>query len=140
MRSYRCLVHSGEKKTLPPLTHDFVFCHAQGAYGNGTSKSYELKLGNFLRIGSVGVVVSEIHTGAGGEHKCLSWEELTCLKGDIAAIQKACETSCCSLCCVHLSLRCNLSLLSAPVSATCTLLFVFCPAKADTGRVFPGRD
>lgn len=61
---------------------------AQGAYGNGTSKSYELKLGNFLRIGSVGVVVSEIHTGAGGEHKCLSWEELTCLKGDIAAIQK----------------------------------------------------
>lgn len=63
----------------------FVF---QGAYGNGTSKSYELKLGNFLRIGSVGVVVSEIHTGAGGEHKCLSWEELTCLKGDIAAIQK----------------------------------------------------
>lgn len=60
----------------------------QGAYGNGTSKSYELKLGNFLRIGSVGVVVSEIHTGAGGEHKCLSWEELTCLKGDIAAIQK----------------------------------------------------
>lgn len=61
---------------------------SQGAYGNGTSKSYELKLGNFLRIGSVGVVVSEIHTGAGGEHKCLSWEELTCLKGDIAAIQK----------------------------------------------------
>lgn len=36
----------------------------------------------------MGVVVSEIHTGAGGEHKCLSWEELTCLKGDIAAIQK----------------------------------------------------
>ncbi|CAM9312135.1 unnamed protein product [Ectocarpus sp. 13 AM-2016] len=70
----------------------------QGAYGNGTSKSYELKLGNFLRIGSVGVVVSEIHTGAGGEHKCLSWEELTCLKGDIAAIRKACETACSSLC------------------------------------------
>ncbi|CAM9290338.1 unnamed protein product [Choristocarpus tenellus] len=60
----------------------------QGAYGTGASKSYELKLGNFLRIGSVGVVVSEVHTGAGGEHKCLSWEELTCLKGDIAAIQK----------------------------------------------------
>lgn len=36
----------------------------------------------------MGVVVSEIHTGAGGEQKCLSWEELTCLKGDIAAIQK----------------------------------------------------
>lgn len=68
-----------------PFTHCTCF---QGAYGNGTSKSYELKLGNFLRIGSVGVVVSEIHTGAGGEHKCLSWEELTCLKGDIAAIQK----------------------------------------------------
>ncbi|CAM9133877.1 unnamed protein product [Discosporangium mesarthrocarpum] len=59
----------------------------QGAY-SGASKSYELKLGNFLRIGSVGVVVSEIHTGPGGEHKCLSWEELTCLKGDISAIQK----------------------------------------------------
>lgn len=68
--------------------YDRNFARFQGAYGNGTSKSYELKLGNFLRIGSVGVVVSEIHTGAGGEHKCLSWEELTCLKGDIAAIQK----------------------------------------------------
>ncbi len=32
--------------------------------------------------------MSEIHTGVPGEHKCLSWEELTCLKGDIAAIQK----------------------------------------------------
>ncbi|CAM9817402.1 unnamed protein product, partial [Phaeothamnion confervicola] len=106
----------------------------QGAYSHGSSKSYELKLGNFLRIGSVGVVVSEIHTGTAsgvaaaaaasggaavggggavasgaavaggagvaggaatggggagaGEYKCLSWEELTCLKGDIAAIQK----------------------------------------------------
>ncbi len=47
-----------------------------------------VKLGNFLRIGSVGVVVSEIHTGASGEPECLSWEELTCLKGDITAIQK----------------------------------------------------
>lgn len=36
----------------------------------------------------MGVVVSEIHPGVGGEKKCLSWEELTCLKGDIAAIQK----------------------------------------------------
>ncbi|CAM9538837.1 unnamed protein product, partial [Chrysoparadoxa australica] len=60
----------------------------QGAYGTGNTKSYELKLGNFLRIGSVGVVVSEIHTGVGGQHMCLSWEELTCLKGDIAAMQK----------------------------------------------------
>ncbi len=32
--------------------------------------------------------MSEIHTGVPGEHKCLTWEELTCLKGDIAAIQK----------------------------------------------------
>ena len=73
---------------LAPVFFPFRGCISQGAYGSGTSKSYELKLGNFLRIGSVGVVVSEIHTGAGGEHKCLSWEELTCLKGDIAAIQK----------------------------------------------------
>ncbi|KAG5191475.1 hypothetical protein JKP88DRAFT_191611 [Tribonema minus] len=60
----------------------------QGAYAAGPSKSYELRVGSLLRIGSVGVVVSETHTGPGGEHKCLSWEELTCLKGDIAAIQK----------------------------------------------------
>jgi hypothetical protein len=60
----------------------------QGAYASGAIRSYELKLGNFLRIGSVGVVVSEINTGVPGEHKCLSWEELTCLKGDIAAMQK----------------------------------------------------
>ncbi|KAG5177672.1 hypothetical protein JKP88DRAFT_202330 [Tribonema minus] len=60
----------------------------QGAYSNGPNKAYELRVGSFLRIGSVGVVVSETHTGPGGVHKCLSWEELTCLKGDIAAIQK----------------------------------------------------
>eukprot|EP00612_Vaucheria_litorea_P003794 CAMPEP_0171461166 /NCGR_PEP_ID=MMETSP0945-20130129/5728_1 /TAXON_ID=109269 /ORGANISM="Vaucheria litorea, Strain CCMP2940" /LENGTH=271 /DNA_ID=CAMNT_0011987469 /DNA_START=567 /DNA_END=1383 /DNA_ORIENTATION=+ len=59
----------------------------QGAYSVGQNKNYELKVGSFLRIGSVGVVVSEIHNGAGGMHKCLSWEELTRLKGDIAAFQ-----------------------------------------------------
>ncbi len=47
-----------------------------------------MKLGHFLRIGSVGVVVSEIHTGGSDGPQCLSWEELTCLKGDITAIQK----------------------------------------------------
>lgn len=82
------LVHFAASAHSVPTSGIYLILVSQGAYGNGTSKSYELKLGNFLRIGSVGVVVSEIHTGAGGEHKCLSWEELTCLKGDIAAIQK----------------------------------------------------
>ncbi len=60
----------------------------QGSYTSRAARSYKLMLGHFLRIGSVGVVVSEIHTGVPGGSKCLSWEELTRLKGDIAAIQK----------------------------------------------------
>mmetsp|Transcript_2877 Transcript_2877/g.4329 ORF Transcript_2877/g.4329 Transcript_2877/m.4329 type:complete len:544 (+) Transcript_2877:257-1888(+) len=64
-----------------------VILGGQGAYSSRSDKTHELKVGSFLRIGSVGVVVSEIHNGAGGMHKCLSWEELTRLKGDIAAFQ-----------------------------------------------------
>mmetsp|Transcript_2878 Transcript_2878/g.4330 ORF Transcript_2878/g.4330 Transcript_2878/m.4330 type:complete len:598 (+) Transcript_2878:200-1993(+) len=60
----------------------------QGAYSVGQNKNYELKVGSFLRIGSVGLVVCEINTGQDGTHKCLTWEELACLKGDISRLQK----------------------------------------------------
>mmetsp|Transcript_2380 Transcript_2380/g.3197 ORF Transcript_2380/g.3197 Transcript_2380/m.3197 type:complete len:525 (+) Transcript_2380:270-1844(+) len=65
-----------------------VILGGQGAYSSRSDKTHELKVGSFLRIGSVGLVVCEINTGQDGTHKCLTWEELACLKGDISRLQK----------------------------------------------------
>lgn len=54
-----------------------------------SSELQQLKLGMFLRLGSVGLVVSEIHTGGGPEgQKILQDEELRCLKEAAIAMKQ----------------------------------------------------
>mmetsp|Transcript_18400 Transcript_18400/g.24283 ORF Transcript_18400/g.24283 Transcript_18400/m.24283 type:complete len:557 (+) Transcript_18400:175-1845(+) len=52
------------------------------------SELQQLKLGMFLRLGSVGLVISEIHTGESGGQQILKDDELRCLKETAIAMKR----------------------------------------------------